>query len=87
MRPFQLGDIDRADQWTIKTVPQRMDSLSADPWMISTARTKGSRPRCDVQVVRAAEPRVVRIHLGFSAGLRLLALRLEPVVDQPLCRL
>ena len=33
-----------------------MDSLSADPWMISTARAKGSRPQCDVQLVRAAEP-------------------------------
>jgi hypothetical protein len=51
----------------MKTVPHRMDSLSADPWMISTARAKGSRPRCDVQVVRA-EPGLFRIHLGFSAG-------------------
>lgn len=53
MRPSQLGDIDRADQWTIKTVPHRMHSLTADHWMISTARAKGSRPRCDVQLVRA----------------------------------
>jgi hypothetical protein len=55
--------------------------------MISTARTEGSRPRCDVQVVRAAKPGGVGIHLDFSTGLRLLALRLEPVVDQALCRL
>jgi NitT/TauT family transport system ATP-binding protein len=38
-------------------------------------------------VLMAPRPGRVRIHLGFSAGLRLLALRLEPVVDQALCRL
>jgi hypothetical protein len=57
------------------------------PRLLRNTDCRRSRPRRDVQLVHAAEPGGVGIHLGFSTGLRLLALRLEPVVDQALCRL
>jgi hypothetical protein len=84
----QLGDISGAGQWTEKTAAHRMYSFKRRPvrWSDVHAARDQRCAACDARLLRAKSEEVRSRSGGFSLGMRLLALRFEPMVDLALRR-
>ncbi|WP_233856951.1 hypothetical protein [Paraburkholderia sp. HD33-4] len=80
----ELGNIRKAGSWTEKTRRTKCIRRNGDPWGGLQTTLQGISAAMRRGLLRAKLRRPVVAPARFSLGLRLLALRFEPMVDQAL---